>query len=63
MEFDMYLGFMRYGSTWRRQRRALHQQLNPSAIGNYHHILSLELVQLIKGLESTPQKFESHIKR
>ncbi|KAJ7310003.1 cytochrome P450 [Mycena albidolilacea] len=68
---DMVFAFAQVTPTWRRMRKASHEQFsdhNPSALGpqiarNYHTLQEREATVLVDQMIKAPLKFNDHIKR
>ncbi|KAI6039862.1 CyP450 monooxygenase [Pisolithus marmoratus] len=62
MGWEFNVGFLRYGASWRKHRKAMHQALNPQAMLNYRDIQPNQVRQLAQNLLEVPESMEEHIR-
>ncbi|KAF7348403.1 O-methylsterigmatocystin oxidoreductase [Mycena sanguinolenta] len=59
---EWMLVFMQHGDRWREHKRMFHQYFRREAIPAYHPIQLKKIQDLLRGLLSTPEDFEAHVK-
>ncbi|KAH7884803.1 CyP450 monooxygenase [Phlebopus sp. FC_14] len=62
MGWEFNVGFIPYGASWRKHRKAMHQALNPQAMLNYRDIQLTKVHQLLRNILSVPDEMEAHIR-
>ncbi|KAI6133500.1 CyP450 monooxygenase [Pisolithus thermaeus] len=62
MGWEFNVGFLRYGASWRKHRKAMHQALNPQAMLSYRDIQLRQVHQMARNLLEVPEKMEEHIR-
>ncbi|KAA1471006.1 cytochrome P450 [Dentipellis sp. KUC8613] len=55
--------FLPYGTTWRNHRAAVHQEMVPSKLQQYHHIQAAEVKLLMQRLLLSPSSFQEHFRQ
>ncbi|KAA1476662.1 cytochrome P450 [Dentipellis sp. KUC8613] len=61
--WDFNTGLIPYSEKWRARRRLLHATLHEKAAQRYRPLQRAKVHELLCGLHSSPEKFESHISR
>ncbi|KIJ57779.1 hypothetical protein HYDPIDRAFT_34800 [Hydnomerulius pinastri MD-312] len=62
MGWEFNVGFLQYGPSWRKHRKAMHQALNLQAMLNYRHIQLNSVRQLVRNILQVPDEMEAHIR-
>ena len=63
MKWDFNLGFMPYGSLWRRHRKSFHDSFSINAVSKYQHIQRREVHAFLRRLLDTPDDFLHHVRQ
>ncbi|TCD61907.1 hypothetical protein EIP91_007721 [Steccherinum ochraceum] len=58
-----FFPFLRYGSTWRKFRKAAHEGLTPKAVQSYTRFQERESVILVEALAKEPAGWSGHLNR
>ncbi|KAF8658198.1 hypothetical protein AX16_002119 [Volvariella volvacea WC 439] len=61
MGWDFSLGGLKYGSTWRRYRKFMHQSFNSSSVIKFEPHITKSVHTFVRNLLSTPDDFSSHV--
>lgn len=62
MGWEFNVGFIPYGASWRKHRKAMHQALNQQAMLGYRDIQRTKVRQFAQNLLDVPQEMEAHIR-
>ncbi|KAF9223381.1 CyP450 monooxygenase [Gyrodon lividus] len=62
MGWEFNVGFIPYGSSWRKHRKAMHQALNKHAMLSYRDIQLGKVHQLVRNILHAPDDVESHLR-
>ncbi|KAF7348415.1 Cytochrome p450 [Mycena sanguinolenta] len=59
---DYSLVFMQHGDRWREHKRMFHQYFRREAVPAYYPVQLRKIHDLLRGLLSTPEDFDAHVK-
>lgn len=62
MDWSFNVGFIPYGPSWRKHRKAMHQALNPQAMLSYQGLQLSKVHQMIRNILAVPQEMEAHLR-
>lgn len=62
MGWEFNVGFIPYGPSWRKHRKAMHHALNQKAMFNYRDIQLNRVHQLVRNLLLVPDEMEIHLR-
>jgi hypothetical protein len=60
---DHNMGFLRYGSLWRRARREFQANFSPADLESYKSIQQRAVHCLLRNLLSSPDNFDQHLRQ
>ncbi|KAL4062870.1 CyP450 monooxygenase [Scleroderma citrinum] len=62
MGWEFNVGFIPYGASWRKHRKAMHHALNQQAMVSYRDIQRAKVQQFARNLIEVPEEMERHIR-
>ncbi|KAF8135168.1 CyP450 monooxygenase [Boletus edulis] len=62
MGWEFNVGFIPYGPSWRKHRKAMHQALNQTAMLGYRGIQLNKVHQLVRNILHVPDSMEAHLR-
>ncbi|KAI9566868.1 CyP450 monooxygenase [Boletus coccyginus] len=62
MGWEFNVGFIPYGPSWRKHRKAMHHALNQTAMLNYRGLQLNKVHQLVKNILHVPENMEAHLR-
>lgn len=62
MGWEFNVGFIPYGASWRKHRKAMHHALNQTAMLSYRDIQLNKVHQLVKNIALVPADMEAHLR-
>lgn len=62
MGWEFNVGFIPYGASWRKHRKAMHHALNQTAMLSYRDIQLNKVLQLVRNIMQVPEEMEVHLR-